>query len=125
MKKFIYTIAVLFSIALFSQSNNLIAQETMNKQSVVELSVFPNPALANQELNIKINVQENDIIKYFIFDFTGKIVQESIDIQPSFGEDQITVKTRIAEKGMYFIKVILSNKNTSYKISKVKKFHVN
>lgn len=125
MKKFIYTLAVLFIVSLITHTNNLNAQETINNQSIVELSVFPNPALANQELNIKIDVQENEVIKYFIFDFTGKIVQESIDIHPSFGESQITVKTRITEKGMYFIKVILTNKNTSYKTSKVKKFHVN
>jgi len=125
MKKFIYILSAIFTLFLLSQTQDVQAQKSSTLSENITLNIFPNPAQTNQDINFIVNVNTNEILSYYIFDFSGKVIQESTNLKSDSFKNQIEVKVQITEKGMYFVKVVLVNEDSSSKKSKVKKFYVN
>ena len=123
MKKMIYPLTILLSILLFLPFNTL-AQNDINKENSDIVKLFPNPISVNQEMTIEIDMDEDNEITYFIYDFAGRLLKERKVIMAMDFNDKITVKVKLSEQGLYFVRVMINDIYTGQKSSIVKKFYI-
>jgi len=100
------------------------AQVDLSLKNEESVQLYPNPVVSGQAFSIQIQAKYQQQLTYYIYDFSGKLIEESQTITVGFGEQYTTLSSHISEKGMYFIKTIIEDKNKSTKTSKVKKFYV-
>jgi len=122
MKKMIYHLAILISIALLMPFSSL-AQNDIKKDHSEMVKLFPNPVSVNQELNIEILTDDNHEMTCFIYDFAGRLVKEEKLINTEI-DDKTTLKVSFTEEGLYFIRLVIRDINTGQKSSIVKKFYI-
>ncbi|MCK5775015.1 MAG: T9SS type A sorting domain-containing protein [Bacteroidales bacterium] len=119
----IYPLTVLLSIILFMPLNTL-AQNDIKKDDLGIVKLFPNPVSVNQEMTIEIDVDKDNEITYFIYDFAGRLIKERKVIMSMNFNDKATVKVKLSEQGLYFVRVLISDIYTGQKASIVKKFYI-
>jgi hypothetical protein len=115
------SIIIVLSLSFFSPlkaQNSQIEKET-------QLNIYPNPVISGQMVKVELEVDENKIVNYYIFDFAGRMVEESTGHRLGFGEVSLEKEFTIEDKGLYFVKVIMSDVRTNAKKSMVKKLSVN
>lgn len=80
------------------------------------LTMYPNPN-KNEELNIKLDIEQNDIYTINITDFTGRIIYPILsNSELSEGEYNLKIKVNQLTSGMYFIS--LKSKKHKYATSR-------
>jgi len=103
---------------------NTLAQNEFKKDNSETVKLFPNPASINQEMTIEIDMDKDNEITYFIYDFAGKLIKERKVIMAMDFSDKATVKVKLSEQGLYFVRVMINDINTGQKSSIVKKFYI-
>lgn len=114
------SIIIVLSLSFFSPlkaQNSQIEKET-------QINIYPNPVISGQMVKVELEVDENEIVHYYVFDFAGRMVEESTGHSLGFGEVSLEKEFTIEEKGMYFVKVIVEDVKTNTKKSMVKKLSV-
>ncbi|NOR87546.1 MAG: T9SS type A sorting domain-containing protein [Bacteroidales bacterium] len=124
MKKIFYTLSILLIFITISSFNSLKAQEALSDENAISLNIFPNPAASGQEIKIELEVKDSQLVSYYIFDFAGKIVKESTQNRKMIADQILQLDLDITTKGLYFVQVIIEDKFTSTKRSKVKKLYI-
>lgn len=89
-----------------SNFNNL---DTVNTINLNELSLFPNPSSSF----IKLQVKENSIYQYIIFDSYGNLLKQSI-----FSGNSCEIDCKEFSAGLYFI--VVSNNISNYSLKFIK-----
>jgi len=79
------------------------------------LSLYPNPA--DNELNVKFNLQSNETVYVSVMDVTGKSIQNNV-INANVGSNLVLMNTSTLSNGMYFLNITVGG------ISQVKQFIV-
>ena len=121
MKQILHILAIQ-AILLFIVEGTMAQQIQISEET--QINIYPNPVVNGQEVSLEVEMDENKLLHIYVYDFAGKMVMESIDRSLGFGEDIYTEEINIHKKGLYLIKIVLENKETNYKQSKVKKLYV-
>lgn len=108
---------IVFAAFASNAKNDLLEKET-------QLNIYPNPVMSGQEISVDIELNEHELVHLCVYDFSGRLVLEFTNLQSEFSDELFTNKILIEEKGMYLLKMIIENKNTHFKKSKVKKLYV-
>lgn len=124
MKKLQHIFCTLLLIATIASNTSLYAQNSSVEEDVLGVEIFPNPVLNYQILTIEVKATKEEIVHFYIFDFAGKLVQQSINNITQIENEMIQLKIQIEDEGLYFAKVVQENKDTHYKTSCVKKVYV-
>ena len=70
----------------------------------ITTTVFPNPIIQGESVNLKIQVKEPKMVDIKIIDITGKVVKNINSKQLSTGENNIRIDSEGLETGIYFIR---------------------
>jgi len=124
MKKSSYLFIAILFLAIATPIHYLQAQNVSSENQTKEMTIFPNPAVSEQDLNIEIPVQYQQTVSFYIYDFAGHMIEKSVKNPVSFGQQSYKFTTKIQAKGMYFVQILIEEENTKIKTSKVKKFYV-
>lgn len=124
MKKLQHVFCILLLIATITSSPSLYAQNPSVEEDVLGMEIFPNPVLNYQILTLEVKATKEEIVHFYIFDFAGKLVQQSINNIAQIENESIQLKIQLEDEGLYFAKVVRENKDTHYKTSCVKKVYV-
>ncbi len=114
------SIIIILSLSFFSPlkaQNSQIEKET-------QFNIYPNPVISGQVVTVEVEVDENKIVDYFVFDFAGRLIEESTGHSLGFGEVSLEKEFTIEKEGMYFVKVIMEDVSTNAKKSMVKKLSI-
>lgn len=121
MKKTIHLFAFNF-LMIFSAFASVTINDHLEKET--QLNIYPNPVMSGQEISVDMELNEQELVHLYVYDFSGRLVIEFEHLRTDFGEALFSKKWVIDEKGMYFLKILIEDKNTALKKSKVKKLYV-
>lgn len=82
----------------------------------LSVSIFPNPSAPNQDLIIKLDLQNENIVHFQMFDITGKLLKVSQSDKAKTIEHVFS--TEGIEAGIYLLKINLGNQQQTVKIIK-------
>lgn len=85
-----------------SPSEDIIAVGLEDISSFDQFSLYPNPA--DNELNVRFNIQESNDVQVSIQDLQGKMIQGH-KIQAISGSNLIMLNTEVLAPGVYFLKL--------------------
>jgi hypothetical protein len=85
--------------------------EQLNSSNAV--TVYPNPF--NGSFNINVEVYSASDLNIYVYDLTGKIVEEKTSVRAEMGTFKYTLGSKLSS-GLYFVKVQANNKQEVVKV---------
>lgn len=87
------SIIIVLSLSFFSPlkaQNSQIEKET-------QINIYPNPVISGQVVKVEVEVDENKIVHFYVFDFAGRMVEKSTGHSLGFGEVSLEKEFTIDE----------------------------
>ena len=100
-----------------SQSKIIYVDNLCNQKSDSEIAIYPNPTAGSFTLDIKLFQQAEVTIE--IMDGVGRIVKSLRNIKYSVGLQSINIDITTLDTSVYFLKVLIDNKQSIHKLIKL------
>lgn len=92
-----------------------IVEIQVNKPSLNNISIYPNPSVGQVQISVKTNIGEK--VEAKLYDNTGRLVLNSIIDEVSFGNElNSVIESEFLKKGVYVIKVNIDGRVSSHKL---------
>lgn len=88
---------------------------TENLEAVEELTIFPNPSSANQDLKVQFTTDKSEEVNIIIFDISGRKVFENEMISKN-GGNRVNIPSKYLEKGIYVLTLQTERGSSSRKV---------